>query len=446
MTHATLPTFRHGVHPPERKASTAALSVERMPFVERYIVPLSQHIGKAAVPLVKPGETVVRGQMLAKPDGFISTAVHAPVSGKILNLDLQPHPSGQLMQAFTIQADSFSAQTVDTQVPPDVDSLSIQETIQWVQNSGLVGLGGAAFPTHVKFSVPQGKRIQAVILNGCECEPYLTCDHRVMLEQPGNVVRGLRLMMRKLGAQKGYIGIESNKADAIDLLKNILSDQPDVEVVALNVKYPQGAEKMLLDAIFQKEVPSGKLPLDLEMVVNNVGTAAALAQYFDDGVPLIERVVTVTGPAVPEPKNLMVPLGTPLFEVLKHCAVDLERIRQVILGGPMMGFAQKNLQAPIIKGTSGILVFEQPLAEPIGELPCIRCSRCLDACPMFLNPSRLAAMVRREWTDELQQYHLMDCFECASCSYVCPSNIPLVHLMRLGKLMIRQAKAKEQVK
>lgn len=430
-------TFRHGVHPLAAKDQTAALAIERMPFVDRYVVPLSQHIGKPAIPMVQPGARVHRGQMIARPDGFISTAIHAPVSGRVDSIDLQPHPSGKLMAAVVLLADPFDPQAIVPSEPGEIAELSRQETVDLVQQSGMVGLGGAAFPSHVKFALPDGKRVQSVILNGCECEPYLTCDHRVMVEEPAAVLDGLRIMMDKLQAKRGYVGIEDNKLDAVYRLRELVDPTEDIEIVPLKVKYPQGAEKMLLDAIFHREVPTGKLPLDLEMVVNNVGTAAALSHFFRRGIPLVERIVTISGPAIQRPKNLIVPIGTPIRDVLKHCAVDWDHLRQVIMGGPMMGSAQKNLDAPIVKGSSGLLCFTEPLGDPLGELPCIRCSRCLDACPMFLNPSRLAMMIRAEWLDEMKQHHLQSCFECAACSYVCPSRIPLVHLMRLGKALLR---------
>jgi len=288
--------------------------------------------------------------------------------------------------------------------------------------------------------VPEGKTARFVILNGCECEPYLTCDHRTMLEHPGEVIRGLRRIMKQVGAPKGYVGVEKNKADAIEALRAVVGESTEIEVVGLEVKYPQGAEKMLIDAIFHREVPSGKLPLDLEMVVNNIGTAIAMTELFETGKPLIDRVVTVTGPGVKRPSNLLVAVGTSLAEVMDHCGGLDDDTRQVILGGPMMGTAQKTLDVPILKGVSGILALTGP-APVLEEDPCIRCGRCLEACPMFLNPSRLAALARLDRAEELEALHQTDCFECASCSFVCPSNIPLVQLMRLGKAIVRQRRS-----
>ncbi len=308
----------------------------------------------------------------------------------------------------------------------------------------MVGLGGAAVPSHVKLKVPAGKRAEFLILNGCECEPYLTCDHRVMLERPEAVLRGLEIIAGQIGAERSYIGVEANKLDAVETLAERAGQDDRVEIVPLQVKYPQGAEKMLIDAVLKRAVPSGGLPIDVEVVSHNVGTAAALADFFDTGIPLIERVVTITGDGIARPGNLLVPIGTPLQAVVDYCGGLDASARQVILGGPMMGHAQKDLRAPVSKGVSGILALKSALSAERPEQPCIRCGRCLEACPMFLNPSRLATLARAEMADALASYHQLDCFECASCSFVCPSSIPLVQLMRVGKALVRDAKAKEK--
>jgi len=429
-------TFRHGIHPAERKEQTEGLPIERMPFVDEYVLPLSQHTGAPSRPLVGPGMRVTRGQMIAAADGFISTALHAPVTGTVRAVELRSHPNGQRMPSIVIRTDPYSGQRVNGAPVRSVEELSVQEVARSVQQAGIVGLGGAAFPSHVKLQLPEGKQAKFVILNGCECEPYLTCDHRIMVERPATVLRGLRMIMRQLGAARGYVGVELNKPDAIEALRAHAAQYDEIEIVPLRVKYPQGAEKMLIDAIFHKEVPSGKLPLDLEIVVNNVGTAAAMVDLFEKGQPLIERVVTVTGPGVRRPANLLVPLGTPLGEILDYCGGLDPATRQVIFGGPMMGLAQKRLDVPVIKGVSGVLTLTRPV-RLVEEDPCIRCGRCLDACPMFLNPSRLALLARVEQVDALKDHNIMDCFECASCSFSCPSNIPLVQMIRVGKAMVR---------
>lgn len=439
---AAAPTFRHGIHPSERKDATASRAIERVPFVEEYVLPLSQHIGAPAKAIVKVGAEVQRGELIAAAGGFVSCPLHAPVTGRVTALELRPHPSGKMLPAIVITADPYSDQKMPPSAPLDIESLSAQEIVKKVQESGLVGLGGAAFPTHVKFAVPDGKRVDCVIINGCECEPYLTCDHRVMLERPEAVLRGTQIAMRLVGAERAVIGIEANKPDAVAALQKLAPK--NISIITLQVKYPQGAEKMLISAALGREVPSGGLPLDIHFLVNNVGTTAALADWFDAGIPLIERVVTVTGSGVRQPRNLLVPLGTPVKVLLDYCGGLKPNVRQMIMGGPMMGMAQKQLGVPVLKGTSGLLVLTDENVVTHEEYACIRCSRCLEACPMFLNPTRLALLARAGRVADLAAYHAMDCFECASCSYVCPSNIPLVQWIRMGKAQMREAAAREK--
>jgi electron transport complex protein RnfC len=434
-----LRTFRHGVHPAESKEATQGLPIERMPFVREYVLPLSQHIGAPSKPVVEAGQRVRRGQMIAAPGGFVSVALHAPVTGRVSAIELRLHPNGKMMPAVVIEADPFDSQRLPETAPVDVSGLKPEDMVGRVQAGGLVGLGGAAFPSHVKFQVPDGKKIKVVLINGCECEPYLTCDHRLMLERPEAVMRGTQIIMTTVGTERGCIGVEANKPDAIEALR--AAAPPNIEVFALQVKYPQGAEKMLIDAIFGEKVPAGGLPLDIDILVNNVGTTAALADLFDRGQPLIERVVTVTGPAVRRPRNLLVPLGTPLSAVLEHCGGLLPSVCQVVLGGPMMGMAQKSLDVPVLKGCSGVLCLDLATAVTHREHPCIRCGRCVEACAMFLNPARLTQLIRAGKVEELEAQHLTSCFECASCSFACPSRIPLVQWLRMGKALLRDAKA-----
>jgi electron transport complex protein RnfC len=436
-----LRSFEHGVHPPERKQATAGLAIERMPFVDQYVLPLGQHIGAPCLPLVTPGQPVQRGEPIAKPGGFVSTALHAPVTGRVSDVGLRLHPNGKMVPAIVIETDPYDSQRLRDVHPVDPASLSLDEIAEHVQQAGLVGLGGAAFPTHVKLKVPDGKRVRFVVINGCVCEPFLTCDPRLMVERPEAAMRGAEILMDAVGAESGYVGIEVNKPDAIAALR--AAAPAHIEVIPLQVKYPQGAEKLLIDAIFERRVPAGGLPLDIEMLVNNVGTTVALADLFDRGEPLVERVVTVTGPAVERPRNLRVPIGTPLAAVIEHCGGLRSNVRQVVLGGPMMGMAQKSLDVPILKGSSGVLCLDRAAVAEQRELPCIRCGRCLEACPIFLNPTRLAQLIRAERADALEAHGLPHCFECASCSYVCPSRIPLVQWMRVGKAMLRDWKASQ---
>jgi H+/Na+-translocating ferredoxin:NAD+ oxidoreductase subunit C len=325
------------------------------------------------------------------------------------------------------------------ETPIDLESLDAKGFISAVQDAGIVGLGGAAFPSHVKFAVPEGKKCQYIMLNGCECEPFLTADHRVMVEYPEEIIDGILILNKYLKADKAYIGIEANKPDAIEALTDVAATSSfPIEVIALDVKYPQGAEKMLISAILGNEVPSGKLPLDLGVLVGNVGTIKALADYFRKGIPLMERIVTVTGTAVKTPANVLVPIGTPMRDVVELCGGITDNFARILLGGPMMGAVQKSLAVPVVKGTSGILLLSNKEVREIEEYNCIRCGKCVDACPLYLNPSMMGLLAKKGLWDEMLDYNIMDCFECASCSFVCPSGIPLVQSFRVAKGFLRE--------
>jgi len=437
-------TFRHGVHPAEHKEQTEHLPGERMPFVDRYILPLRQHLGAPCQPVVAVGDQVQRGQLVAAPGGFVSMSLHSPVTGRVSAIALRRAPNGQMIESIEIDADPFASQRAPQRPPVDWKSLDIDAFIAQVQQAGLVGMGGAAFPSHVKYKLPEGRWCQRLVINGCECEPYLTCDHRLMVEQAAKVVRGMEILATKLGAEQAVIGVEMNKPDAIDALREAADANADfeVEVSPLKVKYPQGAEKMLIKALFGEEVPAGKLPLDLNTIVNNVGTMAALAEWFDDGIPLIERLLTVSGPGVERPSNLLVPVGTPVREVLQHCGLAKDT-RQVVMGGPMMGTPIASLDVPVLKGTSGLLAFTEAAVQHPTEYACVRCGQCLESCGNFLNPSRLARLARAERLDELEQSYIMDCVECGACTYTCPSGVPIVHLIRAAKASIRERQARQ---
>ncbi len=446
MSHGSvqLPSFRNGVHPDENKGTTEGLRIERMPFVERYVIPLGQHIGAPSRSIVKVGDVVRRGQMIAEAGGFVSVPQHSPVDGRVTAVEQRRHPGGQYMQSIEIAADAFSSQEFEDRPPIDWQSLDTKTFVSEVQKAGLVGLGGAAFPSHVKYAVPEGKVANHLVLNGCECEPFLTCDHRVMCEWPEAVIRGTEILAARLGVSQTTIGVENNKAEAAEALRQVVKSGQAIDVKTVQVKYPQGAEKMLIQSLFSREVPAGKLPIDIGMVVNNVGTMAAIADWFDRGKPLIERVITVSGPGIKRPSNLLVPIGTPVRDIIDHCGGLSDDVSQIILGGPMMGFTLSSLDAPVLKGTSGILAFTNKETAYPKEYTCIRCARCLEACPLFLNPSRLGKLARVGRFEESLEYHINDCMECAACSYACPSNIPLVHLIRIGKSAIRERAAAEK--
>jgi Na+-translocating ferredoxin:NAD+ oxidoreductase subunit C len=438
-----LKTFRHGVHPEERKELTASRPIERMPFVAEYLLPLSQHIGAPSRAVVRAGQRVRRGELIAEPGGFVSVGLHAPVDGTVMAIGLFPHPNGGMQPAIRIKTDPFSSQRLGVLPPVAPEQLSPAEFIAAVQRAGLVGLGGAAFPAHVKFAVPEGKRCRYLMLNGCECEPFLTCDHRVMVEYADELLDGTGILQRLVQAEKIFIAIEANKPDAIAILREkAASSALPLEVVALQVKYPQGAEKMMISAILGEEVPGGKLPLDIGVLVSNVGTIAALSVYFRQGQPLIERVVTVTGSAVRRPANVLAPLGTPLQDVVDFCGGIAPDAARLLLGGPMMGVVQKSLDVPLVKGISGILALSEREMTDFDTYNCVRCGRCLEACPILLNPARLGLLARKGLWEEMQAEHVMDCFECGSCSYVCPSGIPLVQSFRVAKAALRAQSSK----
>ena len=433
-------SFEHGVHPPHRKEQTEDLPIQRVPFGKDYVMPLGQHIGVPAKAVVSDGERVVRGQLIAKPGGFVSTALHSPVTGTITRVGDFRGVDGRFAPAIGIEADPFATQEIDPVPPGDWESLSLEDFIEAVQMAGIVGMGGAAFPSHVKLSVPDGVKIRHLLINGAECEPYLTNDHRLMIERPDALLEGAEIMRRKLGAEETVIGIERNKPDAIEIINQRIPDGQPARVVPLEVKYPQGAEKMMIRSVFGKEVPAGQLPRDVGVNVNNVGTTVAIADYFLRGMPLIERIVTVAGPGVTYPANLVVPLGTPVRDVLQFCGGLREGTREIIMGGPMMGRPVTSLDVPVLKGCSGLLVFTEAETSRRDEYACIRCGRCVEACPYFLNPSRLARLSKARMFDEMKDYHVFDCVECGCCTFACPSNIPIVQLIRTAKddLMTRK--------
>lgn len=439
-------TFRHGIHPDDFKEFTRDLPIERMPFVDEYVLPLSQHLGGPSAAIVKPGEKVYRGQLIAKSTGFVSANLHASVTGTVKAIELRHHPSGKFVESIVLERDPYSPQTLYDERKLPWENMDSKELLRYIQEGGFVGLGGAAFPTHVKLAVPPGKKARFFIVNAAECEPFLTTDHRMMLEQSEAIYLGIRIAMKILGAEKTYIGIETNKPDAIEVLNQKIPSDLNCEIVPVKTKYPQGAEKMLITAVLNREVPSGKLPIDAEVVVHNVGTLAGIGDMFTYNQPLIERVVTVTGPGINKPANIMVPIGTKLNELLEYCGGLKDNTRQLLFGGPMMGAPQIHLDVPIMKGTSGIVALTDQEVLPRQEYPCIKCQRCVDACPVFLNPSRLGILARVKRYEEMLDYHIYDCVECGSCSFVCPSNIPLVQRFRVSKSMLREKQARERAK
>lgn len=425
-------TFRGGIHPAHNKHYTEHKAIEIADAPETVVIPLHQHIGAPCNSLVKPGDTVKMGQKIGQPQGYVSAPVHSSVSGKVKAISPFPHPLGGNVMSVMIENDGLD--TLDeTVLQKDYETMTPGQIRDAIFDFGIVGMGGAAFPTHVKLSPPPEKKIDMVILNGAECEPYLTADHRLMLEKPEEIVKGLRIIMKVLGVNNAYIGIEDNKSNALEALKNIIKTDGNIKVVSLKTKYPQGAEKQLIDAITGRKVPSAGLPMDIGVVVNNVGTAAAISMSFNSGMPLIERIVTVSGSGVKEPKNLRVRIGTPFSKVIEQCGGMVDEPAKVISGGPMMGLAQYSMDVPVIKGTSGILVLTRKEAETPEESPCIRCGKCVEVCPINLVPLTLSAFSLNGDYEACSNYHALDCIECGSCSYICPAKRPLLQSIRVAK-------------
>lgn len=418
--------FRGGIHPPDRKEGSAASPIVRAPLSERLVVPMSQHLGAPCLPLVAKGDRVERGQVIGDVDAMISSPVHAPAAGEVVSVAMALTPSGSRCMCVTIATDPGQDRDAFVAVATEGQGASAI-----ARASGLVGLGGAAFPAAVKLAPPKSTPIDTVILNGCECEPYLTCDHRVMLEHPDRVIAGARLIAEAVGAPRVVVAVEDNKPDAIEALRAVAGN---VEVLSVTTRYPQGAEKQLIYSVTGRSVPGGKLPATTGCLVHNVQTAAALADAVESGKPLMERVVTVSG-AVMRPGNFLVDIGTPVSALIELAGGLRDDAVRVIAGGPMTAQPLGDLDVPVIKGTSGIVALTAREAAPIvdSDQPCIRCGRCVDACPMVLHPYAIANYAERRSWDGCERFYALDCIECGCCSYVCPTNRPLLQLIRQGK-------------
>lgn len=431
-----LKTFSQGgVHPAENKLS-AGRQIEKLALPGSVTIPVSQHIGAPAVPAVERGEQVKTGQVIAKTGGFVSANIHASVSGKIAKISEEMDSSGYRRLAIMIRADKEEQwmegiDTTDkliTEIPYSRD-----EILQKILSAGIVGMGGATFPSHIKLNVPKGKKADVLIINGVECEPYLTADHRLMIEKPEELLVGIRILMIALGVERAIIGIENNKPDAISKMNAVSKEYPGITVEALKVRYPQGGEKQLIKAVLGREVPSGKLPIDVGTVVHNVGTTYAVYEAVQKNKPLIERVVTVTGKSVKNPGNFSTRIGTPVSALIEAAGGLPENAGKVISGGPMMGKALNDLEVPVTKGTSGILILDDREAHRSESKVCIRCTKCVQVCPMGLEPFYLQNMAMRGNFSEVEDNRVLDCIECGSCSYICPSNRELLDYIRLGK-------------
>ncbi len=440
-----LKTFKKGgVHPAEQKAITEGIAIECLPVPKKAVLPVSQHLGAPCNPCVKKGDTVKTGQLVADSDKAVSAPIHSSITGKVTAVEHRNHPLGPRVMSIVIEGDGsdewaegMDSSLFDKDAPREIDMSGKDSFRKIIRDAGIVGMGGAAFPTHIKLSPPPDKKIDTLIINGAECEPYLTADHRLMLERPNSVLQGVRIFREILGAEKVYIAIEANKPDAVKLLAP-LAGKYGFEVAVCQTKYPEGGEKQLINALTGRETPSGGLPMDVGCVVQNVGTAAAVYEAVALGKPLIERIVTVTGSAVGKPKNLMVRMGTAFRELLDFCAYEGHDGDKVIMGGPMMGKAQKYLDVPVVKGTSGIVCVRAEDIITMDHRPCLHCGQCVTVCPMGLNPSELALRAEFREYDDLLKIGLMDCMECGGCAFICPARRHLVHWIRVGKMEVKR--------
>ncbi len=429
-------TFQGGAHPPHSKKPANKIPIKKAKLPKQVVIPLSQHIGAICEPLVSVGDRVKAGTLIGKSDKFVSSFVHASVSGAVIKIEPRPHPLSGLCNSIVIESDGTD-ETAFTQQEINADNLKPQEIIDIVRHSGVVGLGGACFPTHVKLTSVPNKKIDAFILNGAGCEPYLSCDHRLMLERPKDIIKGMLLIMKATGVTRGFVAIEDNKPDAIETMRvalnSILNTQHLIQIVTLKTKYPQGAEKQIIKVILNKEVPAGGLPFDVGCLVDNVATALAAYEAVYYKKPLYERVITVCGDAVKEQANLLVRIGTQASDILQQCGHISQEPGKVIFGGPMMGFSQYTMDVPVIKGTSGIIFLSPAKVDKSVESVCIRCGKCLDVCPMQLVPTTLMNLIKQRRYAEAKAFGVDNCYECGSCAYECPAKIPLVDYMKLGK-------------
>ena len=432
-------SFRHGISPATEKARTRDSAIRQFPFAPLLLVPLLQHTGRPAIPTIREGEEVTRGARLAKPDGEMSVAMHAPATGVVERIGLVPSGKGPMVPGIYLRTLPASTQEVAEGTPCPVDSATPEMILEAIQNAGVVGLGGAAFPTHIKLRPPEGRHIDTLIINGAECEPYLTTDYRVMLEQTDDLLLGVRYLLKVLGRPRVIIAFEDHASAAGRAITERAPPDLGVEVATLAVKYPQGAEKVLIKSLLGREVPRRGLPADAGACCVNVATTAEIGRLLPHGRGICERVITISGSGIADAGNYRIPIGTPLRFALEHTGAGND-VSRVLLGGPMMGQAVRSLDVPITKGTSGIVALtsaETGTAAPASR-PCIHCGYCVEACPLFLNPSKLGILARNGEYEQMQDHDLDTCFECGACAYVCPAHLPLVSEFRAAKATLRR--------
>lgn len=433
--------FFGGIHPKYHKELASARAIEAMPLPQKLIVHFAQNLGAAPKPLVKKGDVVKKGQVIAEPQGFVSVPLHAPTSGVVQAIDTFPHPVGADMQAAVIVPDGKDEWASGLDTERNVEALDAEKIKSIIRDCGLVGMGGASFPTHVKLSPPKDKPIDLLVINGAECEPYLTSDHRLMLEKPAQILEGASFLAKALGVNRVIVAIEKNKRDAIDAMRKEAGAR-GYEVAGLDVLYPQGAERQLIYALTGRVVPAGGLPMDVGVLVQNVGTSFAAYEAIGFARPLVSRVVCVTGRGVANPRNVLARIGTTFGDMIAFCGGLRPDAGKVIGGGPMMGVSQYSLEASVTKGTSGIVVLARDEIAQFVNDACIRCGRCVRACPMRLNPSLLSIFAERLDFDDAAEHHVLDCIECGCCAYVCPARRPMVHHFRRAKAEVRSKAAR----
>ena len=436
-------TFKGGLHIPDHKAATNKIPIKKLEGAKVHIYPVVQHIGAPLEPVVAVGDIVAVGDVLANSSAPVSVPVHSSVSGVVSEIKDYPHPSGNMVKAVFVENDNLYTVS-DKVIPKDPEKMTKEEMLEVIHNAGIMGMGGAGFPTHIKLNPPKDKEIKYIIVNGAECEPYLTSDHRRMLETPDLVVDGLKIVMKLLGLDKGYIGVETNKANAIRAINKV--KPKNIEVISLVTKYPQGAEKQLINAVTGKKVPSGGLPSDVGAIVLNIDTVTNISRAFRSGMPAITRVVTLSGDAIKTPSNFEVRTGMPIGEVIEAAGGFKSEPEKVIIGGPMMGTAQFNLDVPVIKTTSAILALTKAETIYDEDTACIRCGKCVECCPMRLMPLYLNKFILEGNMEKAEKYNVMDCIECGLCSYLCPGMRNPLNNIRVTKQQILEQRRKNNGK
>lgn len=429
-------TFKGGTHPLDRKQITENCQIQELTPSKIMVYPMSQHIGAPCNPTVAVGDSVLMGQVIGCSEAFVSAPIHSTVSGKVVAVEKRPHPNGTNAMSVVVENDFEDNKTESIREYDDADKLTAHDKLELIKQAGVVGLGGATFPTHIKLNPPADKKIDYFIVNGAECEPYLTSDYRVMLETPETVFKGIKEIMSILGVEKAYVGIENNKPEAIEIMKKHAENYDGVEVCVLKTKYPQGSEKHLIKAITGREVPSGKLPADVGVVVDNIDTCTAVYNAIKYRQPVFSRIVTVSGLAVKKPGNYKVRLGTSFEDIFSSAEIEIDSAAKIIMGGPMMGIAQASLEAPAIKGTSALLALTQEETHLSPETPCTRCGKCVSKCPMGLMPVQLNSYAKIDDMETCVKYDIMDCIECGVCSFTCPSGNHITQRIKLAKRKI----------